>query len=53
MGIDTDLKLHIDGKIVEQVWVFKYLGVMLNETLTWSDWLLVPQYNKDYLTFSS
>ena len=34
---DTGLKLHIDGKIVEQVRVFKYLGVMLNETLTWSD----------------
>ena len=36
-GIDSGLKIHIDGKIVEQVWVFKYLGVMLIETLTWSD----------------
>ena len=34
---DTGLKLYIDGKIVEQVRVFKYLGVMLKETLTWSD----------------
>ena len=37
MGIDSGLKLHINGKIVEQVRVFKYLGVMLNETPTWSD----------------
>ena len=34
---DTDLKLHIDGLTVEQVRIFKYLGVVINETLTWSD----------------
>ena len=37
LALDTGLKLHIDGLIVEQVRIFKYLGVVINETLTWSD----------------
>ena len=37
LALDTGLKLHIDGLTVEQVRIFKYLGVVINETLTWSD----------------
>ena len=35
--LDADLNLEIDGTAVEQVRVFKYLGVLINDTLTWSD----------------
>ena len=32
------LKLgYIDGETVEQAQVYKYLGVLINDTLTWSD----------------
>ena len=31
------LSLETDGEKIEQVRVFKYLGVMINDTLTWSD----------------
>lgn len=37
MKMDTNLTLHVDGMVVEQVRVFKYLGVLINDTLTWSD----------------
>ena len=31
------LQLSVDGKVVEQVRCFKFLGVTINDTLTWSD----------------
>ena len=34
---DGCLSLETDGEKIEQVRVFKYLGVMINDTLTWSD----------------
>ena len=33
----TSLQLSVDGGIVEQVRCFKFLGVLVNNTLTWSD----------------
>ena len=35
--VNTRLSLIINGATVQQVRVFKYLGVMINDTLTWSD----------------
>ena len=35
--LEVDLNLEVDGVPVEQVRVFKYLGVLINDTLTWSD----------------
>ena len=35
--IETGLDLLVDGVTVDQVRVFKYLGVLINNTLTWSD----------------
>ena len=35
--VSSGLKLMIDGMEVEQVRVFKFLGVLVNDTLTWSD----------------
>ena len=35
--IETGLDLLVDGVTVNQVRVFKYLGVLINDTLTWSD----------------
>ena len=35
--VNTCFNLFINGATVEQVRVFKYLGVMVNDTLTWSD----------------
>ena len=37
LTLDTGLELNIDGLTVEQVRIFKYLGVVINETLTWRD----------------
>ena len=35
--LETGLSIHVDGMTVEQVQVHKYLGVVLNDALTWSD----------------
>ena len=35
--IETGLDVLVDGVTVDQVRVFKYLGVLINDTLTWSD----------------
>ena len=35
--LDADLNLEVDSTAVEQVRVFKYLGALINNTLTWSD----------------
>ena len=35
--LDDDLNLEVDGMAIEQVQVFKYLGVLINDTLTWSN----------------
>ena len=35
--VETGLNIHIDGATVEQVRISKYLGILLNDTLTWSD----------------
>ena len=35
--VNTRLSLIINGAPIQQVRVFKYLGVMINDTLTWSD----------------
>ena len=35
--LNADLNLEVDGTAVEQVWVFKYLGVLINDTLTWNN----------------
>ena len=35
--VDSSLNLVIDGCNVEQVQQFKFLGVVINDTLTWSD----------------
>ena len=35
--INSGLNLRIDGIDVEQVQCFKFLGVLVNDTLTWSD----------------
>ena len=35
--IETGLDLLVDGVTVNQGRVFKYLGVLINDTLTWSD----------------
>ena len=35
--LETGLNIHVDGVAVEQVQVHKYLGVVLNDSLTWSD----------------
>ena len=35
--VDGTLELFVDGLLIEQVLVFKFLGVLLNDTLTWSD----------------
>ena len=35
--LETGLSIHVDAVTVEQVQVHKYLGVVLNDTLTWSD----------------
>ena len=36
-SIDRRLQLRVDGFDVEQVHCFKFLGVLVNDTLTWSD----------------
>lgn len=36
-NIDRRLQLRVDGLDVEQVHCFKFLGVLINDTLTWSD----------------
>ena len=33
--LETGLNIHVDGVAAEQV--HKYLGVVLNDSLTWSD----------------
>ena len=35
--ITSDIYLHIDGLLIERVLLTKYLGVILNENLTWTD----------------
>ena len=35
--IETGLDVLVDGVTVDQVRVFKFLGVLINDTLTWSD----------------
>ena len=35
--VESALDIHLDGVAVEQVRVIKYLGVLINDTLTWSD----------------
>ena len=35
--VDGNLELFIDGLPIEQVWVMKFLGVLLNDALTWGD----------------
>ena len=35
--LPNSLDLSVDGKTVEQVRCFKFLGVQVNDTLTWSD----------------
>ena len=35
--VDDNLELFVDGSPIEQVRVMKFLGVLLNDTLTWSD----------------
>ena len=35
--VASALDIHLDGVAVEQVRVIKYLGVLINDTLTWSD----------------
>ena len=35
--VNSGLDLRIDGMDVEQVQCFKFLGVLVNDTLTWSD----------------
>ena len=35
--LETGLNIHVDGVAVEQVQVHKYFGVVLSDSLTWSD----------------
>ena len=35
--ITSDMHLHIDGMLIEKVVATKFLGVILNENLTWTD----------------
>ena len=35
--VESALDIHLDGVAVEQVRVIKYLGILINDTLTWSD----------------
>ena len=35
--VDDNLELFVDRLPIEQVQIFKFLGVLLNDTLTWSD----------------
>ena len=35
--IASDIHLQIDGMLIEKVLATKFLGVMLNENLTWTD----------------
>ena len=35
--VDGNLTLKIEQSIVEQVWCYKFLGVVVNDTLTWVD----------------
>ena len=35
--VNSGLELRIDGMDVEQVQCFRFLGVLVNDTLTWSD----------------
>ena len=35
--VDSKLELFVDGLLIEQVRVFKFLVVLRNDTLTWSD----------------
>ena len=35
--MDGNLTLKIDDRTVERVWSFKFLGVVVNDTLTWVD----------------
>ena len=35
--VDGNMELFIDGLPIEQVRVMKFLGVLLNDTLTWGD----------------
>ena len=35
--VKGELVLRIDGSDVEQVRCFKFLGVLVNDNLTWSD----------------
>ena len=35
--VDGNLTLKVDDRTVECVWSFKFLGVVVNDTLTWAD----------------
>ena len=35
--IETGLDVHVDGITVDQIRVFKYLGVLINDTLIWNN----------------
>ena len=35
--VESALDISLDGVAVEQVRVIKYLGILINDTLTWSD----------------
>ena len=37
--VNSGLDLRINGMDVEQVQCFKFLGVLVNDTLTWSDYI--------------
>jgi hypothetical protein len=37
MDVYKLLKLEMDGKVIERTTTFNFLGLLLNETLTWSD----------------
>ena len=35
--VDGNLTLKVDDRTVECVWCFKFLGIIVNDTLTWAD----------------